>query len=400
MRFLPIMLSVARSSRCLAAVTVAIIIAVPLHAATPRDELLRYVPEQVGFCLVLNDLRGHSESLLASPFVEHFLLTQLGKDSARAKEIGQLVKLGQDLQAMLGIDWQQLRDDILGDAVVLAYRPGPPGKPEQEQGMFLVHARDAKLLARLIEQINMKQKQAGDLKALEEKQHKGAKYTKRTEKKDTNFYYLDGSMLLFTGQEEFLIQAIDQGKAANKDAEPPIASRFRELGVAQALLSLWINPRAFDASLEADLSNPEKSAVEIAVTKGFTPYWKALDNIVVSLAMERDLKLRIGIRTRMDALPVAARRFFQQAAKPSELWRAIPENALFAVVGRVDAVALFEALGEFMPEAGRNSARNDLNRTVAALLGKEDFFKEVLANVGPNVGMYIAAPAADGFVRR
>ena len=41
-----------------------------------------------------------------------------------------------------------------GDVVVFAYRPGPPGQPEREQGLALLRARDDALLARLIERIN------------------------------------------------------------------------------------------------------------------------------------------------------------------------------------------------------------------------------------------------------
>ena len=42
----------------------------PVKAGTPRDDLLRLVPEDVGFCLVIQDLRGHSESFLRSPFAK------------------------------------------------------------------------------------------------------------------------------------------------------------------------------------------------------------------------------------------------------------------------------------------------------------------------------------------
>ena len=34
------------------------------------DELLRYVPEEVGFCVVVQDLRGHYANLRASPFYQ------------------------------------------------------------------------------------------------------------------------------------------------------------------------------------------------------------------------------------------------------------------------------------------------------------------------------------------
>ncbi len=69
-----------------------------------------------------------------------------------------------------------------------------------------------------------------------------------------------------------------------------------------------------------------------------------------------------------------------------------PTTRLFAVGCRVDLAALFELLGEFMPEANLKSARDDLNRSVAVALGKEDFFKEVLPNIGPDFGFYMSAP--------
>jgi hypothetical protein len=384
---------IARSSAVAAAVVFAVL-AAPLHAATPREQLLRYVPEQVGFCLVLNDLRGHGDALAESPFVEQFARSPLGKEWAAAAEVARLAKIENDLKALLGLDWKQLRDEIFGNAVVFAYRPGPPDKPEQEQGLILLHARDAKLLADMIEKINEKQKESGDLKETEEREYKGAKYVRRTEKKDTNYYYLDGPVLLFTGQEELLKQALDLGSAKN-DAEAPVARRFRELGADQAVLSLWINPRAFDAQLRADLTKKNKTDAQAAFTKAFLPYWKALDSAVISVTLEKELKVRVGFQTRVEDLPPAARNFLKEASKPSEFWRAVPDDAMFAVAGRIDAAALFELLGEFMTEADRKTAREGLNRTVAAALGRDDFFKDVLPHVGPDFGFYVSAPPAD-----
>src|SRR5215475_9851625 len=114
------------------AVTVCLLLAASPLRAAPRERLLQYVPEHVGFCLVLHDLRGHSDALLDSPLVEQFRESPVGKRLAAAAEIEQLARVEKELKDLLGLDWKQLRDEILGDAVVFAYRPGPPGKPEQE----------------------------------------------------------------------------------------------------------------------------------------------------------------------------------------------------------------------------------------------------------------------------
>ena len=43
---------------------------------------------------------------------------------------------------MLGLSYEIVRDDLLGDAVILSFQPGPPGRPDQGRGVLLVRPRD------------------------------------------------------------------------------------------------------------------------------------------------------------------------------------------------------------------------------------------------------------------
>src|SRR5262245_50560024 len=129
--------------------------------ATPREELLRLVPEDAGFCVVLQDLRGHSERLTTSPFLAAFMASPLGDAVRASPEARQLLELKKHLAKHLGLDWTELRDEVFGDAVVLAYRPPTPQQPGREQELVLVHARSPKLLARLLDRLNEAQKQSG-----------------------------------------------------------------------------------------------------------------------------------------------------------------------------------------------------------------------------------------------
>jgi len=218
-----------------------------LGAAAPRDELLRFVPADVGFCLVLQDLRGHAADLLASPFVRQLRQSPAGA-ALRLASWEDWLKQAEEkhLRKHLKIGWKELRDDILGDAVVFAYRPGPPARPEQEQGLILLYARNAKALAGLVDRINEARK-AGDLLNLEERRYNGATYYRRVERDKPTYYHLCGPVLIFTGQEEMLQRAIDQDRAAPADAEPPVTRRLRELGFGRSLFVFWLNPRAFDS---------------------------------------------------------------------------------------------------------------------------------------------------------
>src|SRR6202035_5477362 len=134
------------------------------------------------------------------------------------------------------------RDDILGDAVLFAYRPGTDAKPDLEQGMIAVRAARPKLLAELVERFNQLQKDGGELKRLDAVKHQGVTYYRRAHVRSTHWYYLRGPLLIVAGNEDMLRQAIDRdlGKATTGSPWP---ARFRRAGSEQALVTLGVNPR-------------------------------------------------------------------------------------------------------------------------------------------------------------
>jgi hypothetical protein len=361
-------------------------LAAPLQAASPRDELLRFVPDDVGFCFVMQDLRVHAADLAASPFIEQLRLSPVGAALRGSSEIKQLDKVDKYLHQALGVGWEQLRDDVFGDAVVFAYRPGPPGKPDQEQGLMLLRGRNEEVVSHLVEKINQAQKKDGSLTELQEVKYDNTTYYRRVEPKQTNFYFLRGSVFLFTSQEETLRRAIDQERTT-ADAEPPLARRLREVGADRAVLALWLNPRAFDASLE------EKAAKAVGADadsqQKVLAYWKAVDGIAVWATLETDLKVSFAQRVRPEKLPTPVRRFLETASRPSELWRRFPDDALLACGGRIDAGSLIELLQNFLP-------KHDKDDSAAMTTFVRDLVTEVLSHVGPDWGFCLTAPPKDG----
>src|SRR5205823_4064105 len=117
------------------AVTFSALLSVPAisaQAPSPREELVRLVPEDVALCLVVTDLRTQGDKLLNSPWVKALKDSPLVQALGDAPELLKLAEIRKQIQKHLKVDWDQLRDDILGDAVVFAYRPAPPGQPEKE----------------------------------------------------------------------------------------------------------------------------------------------------------------------------------------------------------------------------------------------------------------------------
>ncbi|MFL5242338.1 MAG: hypothetical protein ACJ8FY_09545 [Gemmataceae bacterium] len=357
-------------------------------AATPREELLRLVPDDVAFCVVLQDLRDHAARLQKSPFLEQFSKTPLAKFLESSKDLEKLFFLDTILKENLGVNSSKLLEDIFGDAAVFAYRPGPSGQPETEQGLFLVRSRDEKALSDLIERLNAVQKQSGDVKEISPRIHKGVTYQRRLEKKGENFYWQRGPLLAVSTQEAMLHQVIDLDRSERSAKEPFLANQFRQLGADKQLLAFWLNPRAFQEEIKRKAVG---NSAEATGLRTYLSYWQALEGIALTVDLQDDLVITVAARARPDGLPASARRFFAEAGKPTELWRRIPSDALLGAAGRVDVLAFAEAVAEFLTPEMRQTAKQKLDRSVSAAWDK-DLLKDILPCLGPDWAFYVAFP--------
>jgi hypothetical protein len=370
-------------------------VALPLSAA-PRDELLRLVPGDVGFCLVVQDLRTHSTNLLESPFAEQFRKSPLAEAMTVSVEYKDAVKKLSEVETHIkkefGVDSAQLRDEIYGDAIVLAYRPAPDGKPDGDEGVLLLRARNAVLLAKLVQKLNEVQKKSGELKQLDELKHEGSSYFLRVEGNgQRHFYYLNGGILAFTSKESMLKRVIDLDQKAAAGV-PALARDMKKLGVQDAMLIWWINPRAFDAALKQKVA--EAKPAELPGLQRMQLYWEALAGAAFTLTPKKSaFEMGLAFLGRDGDMPEPARKFFTGDNRPSELWSRFPADALLVVAGRIDVPAFAEFLGDFLPPDDRRKLVDQFERYLARPNGL-NLVKDILPNLGPDWGLCVLAPGA------
>jgi hypothetical protein len=359
-----------------------------VQAASPRDELLRFVPDDAAFCVVFQDLRTHWTALNDSPFAAQFRRSPF---RAALQPPGELQKLKKILEEQLGLNWTQVRDDIFGESIVFAYRPGPTANPEQEQILLMVRSQHAKTLGDLMDRLNEIQRKSLQLKDLQTREHKGMRYYCRIETQETSYYYLRGPILLVSKQEAMLKQALECEASLAENSEPPLARHLKQLEADRALMTVWLNPRAFDAAIEARVKAKQ---AEGGVPKNVELCWKALDGVALSLNLDRDLSVSVAVRARLEQLPPATQKLLRESARHGGLNRLFPEDPLLAVAAHLDLVAFLEALREFLPEKRRDSLVADLNRNLGLPFGK-NVVKEVLPYLGPDVGLVMVAPSIE-----
>jgi hypothetical protein len=385
--------------------------------SSPREALLRLVPPDAGFCLIIDDLRGHAGKLRETPWFKQFQQSPLWEFITRLPEAKKLERfLSQELPQSLRIDWPRLRDDILGDAAIFAYRPGPSGRPEHEGGLFLLWARDGELLAALVKRVNQLQLDSGEVKAVRVQAHRGKNYSERVEQKGESFvyypvnspmqmlpvtipvpvlvrqyYFIDGHLLAFSNDREQVLRVIELAAARTEAGkETPLAASLLRAGVEKSPIALWLNPRAFDSEIQQHAARASRD--EAQGLKAFQRYWQALDAAVLSLDVTPDLVVQLSIQGRSEALPAPARAILATASGRSDLWSRFPSGAMITLALRVDAVALKDALADFLTPEARKQSGMVLQQTLGAALGM-NLTADVLPQIGPDVGFCIAAPA-------
>ncbi len=368
-------------------------LATSAYGQAPAEELLRLVPEDAGFCLVVRDLRGRSAELLASPLAEAFQQSPLGRAARTSPEFIKLTLADQFIRACLGVGLARIRDDIFGDAVVLAFRPGPPGKPELDEGVVLLRARDEELLARLIDRVNDAQRETGDLKELAVRRRGEAEYVCRTESNGQHFYYRRGPLLAASGSETVIRGVIDRDRQTGSRPGSEIGRWLRRLGVDDGLASLWVNPRAFDAAIEQAAAEAVGPAA--LVHRTVLGYWKSIDGIGAGVALRRDaVEARLGIVARADHVAAPLRGLFRGEGQPSFLWANFPEDSLLTVAGRFDGPSLREFVGDLLGEDARRALRETLDRKAGPVFGGP-LGRDLVQTLGPDWGLCVTPPPRD-----
>jgi hypothetical protein len=366
-------------------------------SAAPRDELLGLVPDDMMFCIVLQDLREHAARLDKD---DSFLAAVKRMPFARAQlespEFKKLLDVQKHILGELKITADQLRDDLLGDAVVFAYKQGKADRPEQEQALLLVKARDGKLLATVVERINQLQIKTGELKELRTVQHGKREYIERIKLKDgkpadSEFYFLRDNLLVFAQRETPIRQALDRDSAAAPRDPPFWVKTATNLGIDKPLVSFLLNPRAFDAEIAARESTA--AGGEKAFLKEFARYWRAFDALGAYANLDKDLEIGIAVHARRNDLPPAGQRLFSEIGKPSALWNAIPDDSLLALAARIDFALLVETISGFIEDERKKEAAKWLADTLQPFLPDNGTLDSLLKGLGPDWGFWVMPPA-------
>ena len=175
------------------------------------------MPDDFAICVVMSDLRGQVKRWEQSGWLKTFRKSLLGKTLLEAPEMQQLAQWEKQWQKHFNLDWPTLRDDILGDNVVLSYKPVvPSNRPEDERGLVLISARKPERLRPFIDKLNAAQKSAEPFSRLMS-QYKGFTYYRGVQGKKPQYFFIDGPLIAVASRKDVLHGVIDKKMLGVKD---------------------------------------------------------------------------------------------------------------------------------------------------------------------------------------
>lgn len=362
----------------------------PVHAGVETEELLRLVPDDVTFCVVVQKPRDVANAVWRGPLLAAIRKGPAGTALRGIPEFEQLRQLEKFLSTQLEIDFSQVFENCFGDALVLAYQAGPPGKPEQERGVILSWVRDPKLLQNTLDKLDAAQKQSGELKEVRKIVHHGQTYLHRTKKNGADEYlYVNGSIFAFSAQEPVLHAIIARNTENSKSRLALVSRQLQQSASSEAAAALWINPRSFDGELSLKTKGAQDQ--DAAFLSTFQSFWRALDSIVVAVHVAKHIELSVALDVKVDQLPKPLRPILHGAKEASSFWTSMPPTPMLAVAGRTDLPRLLDAVSLFLSPAVKKTLQESLTQSLGPAFGRK-LLPRIPEIIGPDWGICVSRP--------
>jgi hypothetical protein len=375
----------------------------------------------------VEDLREHYASLAGSSMVQGLgqlpaVRGWLDSDRGRALSAART-----QIEAFLHTSLADIRDDLLGDAVVFSLQLGVAADgTDDPRGLLLLRARDRELLDRLVRLVNDAQLDAGELERLGDADWHGVAYRIReypaaSGRASDYFIRFDDGTFAMSNSEVLIRGVIDRkvrGPSFGIDGRHPApvagepegqgvgqvgsisslaeASSFRSVagrlpGRDRALARLFVNPAMIRKLIAAtpDPADPAAARVVAQLEKSLT----AIDYAGASLSW-KDGILALDVAQVIDPERLAPwMRRWAGDSRPLDhsLLQTVPRSALAVGSPHADLVAARELLRLLVP-ADDQPRLDTLELALSGLFQGRDLIDRVLPLLGPGLVVYVEPP--------
>jgi hypothetical protein len=374
-----------------------LLLASTARAAGSVDDLLHLAPPSAGAVLVVQDVRGHSATLTRSPFARQLAALPAAKAWLDSDAFRQFAKARTEIESALKSNFPSIRDDLLGEAVVLVLQPGPENDPAQARGLLLTKVRDRGLLDRLIAFLNGGETKNGSLLEVARRDREGVAYQHRKfrpgTKSDEWYLTFEDGTFAWSNSETLIQGAIDRKKGLGAGLlEEPLFQQSRGVIPAGCLASLFIDPRFAERIVMqgAAASGPPSNPLAAEMV---SRYIRSLKYVAAGLEWRDGIFVHLAQIHDPDRVPKTLKQWATapRGTESAPPW--LPADAVAIATTSIDFPALVDALIALSPATERGRIENLMTVASGVLLGK-DVRREVLPRLGPAIWLIARPPAA------
>lgn len=376
-------------------------------ADPPIDDLLRLAPPDAVCLVTLENLRDHARRFAGSKVAT--ALARLPTVRAWLESDGRrrFNQARDRVETILGVGIEQIRDDLLGDAVALVLRVPKPGA--EPQGLLLAKVRDRGLLARVIERLDQAQKDGGEVEQIVDRKRGGVGYHERvyaagSGRKSDWYTITEDGVFVISNQEQLVTGVIDRDLAAKSKGSPPSGgfgdsprlAALRKRLPTTALARLYLDPRRLEPLIPSGdaSSQPGERRLLGVLARAVA----AVDFAGAALTWD-DGSIGIRVCETLDAAKVApwVKRWAADPRPSNPGLDHIPPEAVAAASIHLDASALRDGLvGLLSPD--ERSKLEHVEIALGGLLLGQDVPLNLLPKLGPRVVAFVEAPVVSGAV--
>lgn len=298
-----------------------------------------------------------------------------------------------------------------------------PNADSEPQGVLLTRAANAGVIDEVISAWV-----AAENVIVDERSHSGLAYSVARSKDETDktrlCYARMGTVLAITDKEPLLLRILGQyrlvtngppaapsnaaatnepaTKTANRVvAAGPTASirplsesaNYRDayslLG-SRSLLSVYINPRRWDADLDVQTGIQSADAGQRATAE----IWMCCTGIAAGLSLDEALMVQLAVNYDREQTSRTWQSVVQRLRGIPEFLTSVPSEALLAFAGRIDAASIGRTIPTLVPASTPQALQfASFQRVMRGLFSGLDLFRDVLPEMGANFGVFVV-PAA------
>jgi hypothetical protein len=368
----------------------------------PSDALLKLVPADAGVILTIDHLREQTRAIVGSLLSQDVQRLPAFKAWLDSDTVRDFLRSREQIEGFFQADFNEIRDEVFGDAVVLALRlpADKAADPDEARGVLILKARDPKLLERLVELVNSTQKENGEIAMLSE--HKRGETVYQTREYPPGDAHLPESFVIFadgtfafSNAESLIHEVIDRKSAPLATGSVADLASFRAMAArlsSQAVARLFFEPR-LARRLLGDLPAPA-SADDRTMMATAQRYVGGLDYAAAALVVgDREIKLQAVQAFEPDKFRELAGSWIAGATadRPGSRLFAVPASAAVLASLNVDLPSLYRLLLGFIPEADQPKIAK-LEILADGLALGLNVRRRVLPALGPRIVAYLEPP--------